>query len=126
MPPRASVVALIEDDLSVRRGLSRLMRSATFSVVAFESAEAFLEAAAKGMEPACLVVDVHLPEMSGIELQDYLEARGITWPTILISARPESLPPERLGRASTVALLRKPISEDALVAALRTAVNPKS
>lgn len=111
-------IAVIDDDPGVRRGLSRLLRSAAFTVVAFESAEAFLEAAARGLQPACLVVDVHLSGMSGLDLQDYLRTMGITWPAIFISARQESLPPERVGCAGTIALLRKPVSEVALVSTL--------
>ena len=120
-PPPTGVIAVIDDDPSVRRGLARLLRSGSFPVLAFESAEAFLTATTTGMTPSCLIVDVHLPGMSGIELQDYLESRRIRWPIILISARPESLPTHRLGRGATVALLRKPISEATLVAALTQA-----
>jgi FixJ family two-component response regulator len=111
-------IALIDDDPGVRRGLSRLLRSAAFTVVTFESAEAFLEAAADGLRPACIVVDVHLSGMSGLELQDYLRTMGVTWPAIFISACEESLPPERVGCAGTIALLRKPVSEVALVSTL--------
>jgi FixJ family two-component response regulator len=111
-------IALIDDDLGVRRGLSRLLRSAAFTVVTFESAEAFLEAAAGGLQPACIVVDVHLSGMSGLELQDYLRTMGITWPAIFISARQEALPPERVDCAGTIALLTKPVSEVALVSTL--------
>jgi FixJ family two-component response regulator len=112
------LVALIDDDAGVRRGLARLLRSAGFSVVAFESAEAYLEAMAEGLEHACLVADVHLPGMSGVELQDHLAAIGNVRPAILISARPEALRPDRAGRASTIALLAKPVGEEALVGAL--------
>ena len=67
------VVAVVEDDAPSRTALGRLLRAAGFEPVLFESAEAYLEASAA---PACLIVDVQLPGMSGIELQQRLRAAG--------------------------------------------------
>src|SRR4051812_45307834 len=85
-------VAVVEDDLPSRIALGRLLGAAGFEPVLFESAEAYLEADAA---PACIILDVNLPGMSGIELQQRLCAAGSAPPIIVTTSRHETVIRER-------------------------------
>lgn len=83
--PTAPRLAVIDDDASVARALARLLRSSDYDVETFESAEAFLERAL-GTDHDCLVLDLHLPGLDGVELQARLRAEGNAVPVIFITA----------------------------------------
>lgn len=114
-------VVVIDDDLSVRRSLARLLRVSGFDVSTFASAEAFLSdpAADAGI---CLVLDIHLGGMSGLELADRLDQRDRSIPIVFISAQDGSLPAERCARSATIAFLRKPFDESVLIEAVSRAL----
>ena len=114
-------VVIIDDDLGVRRGLSRLLRASGFEVSAYASAEAFLHSAADDAG-ICLVLDLHLAGMSGLELADCLDEQARSIPIVFISAQEEALPAERSARSGTIAFLRKPFDESVLIEAVSRAL----
>jgi FixJ family two-component response regulator len=122
MPP---LVAVVDDDISVRESLESLIRSTGLEARVFASAEEFLDPPSS-REPDCLVLDVRLPGMSGIELHRCLVARNYKVPVIFITAH-ASDDRARSQAASdwTVAYLTKPFSEDELLDAVSAALKWK-
>jgi FixJ family two-component response regulator len=114
-------VAVVDDDPSVRRGLERLLRSAGFSVLTFASAEQFLALCRREML-SCLIVDVHLGGMSGLELQERLGAAGSTVPIILITGHDDPHTLEAIQSSGAAASLRKPFDDQVLISAIMDAV----
>ena len=117
------LVAIVDDDESVRESLPDLLRQLGFAAQAFSSAEAFLASEVVG-ETSCLLLDVAMPGMSGPDLQQELTHRGQTMPIVFITASGDrSIRPRLLARGA-VECLFKPFGEaallDALNAALRT------
>jgi FixJ family two-component response regulator len=111
-------VGIVDDDDSIRRSLARVFRGKGIRVETFASAEEYLHRTACG-EPRCIVLDVHLGELSGFELQDLLEAQGDAPPIIFVTAHDE-IPASRLTRGTAVCgYLRKPFDTDALIALVR-------
>lgn len=109
-------LAVVDDDASVREALRALLRSAGFAVEAFASAEDFLRLG-ESSSFHCLILDVRMPGMSGLELQEHLAASGSRIPVLFMSAHADaSLRARAGGRA--VQLLQKPFSEDALLEAI--------
>jgi FixJ family two-component response regulator len=114
------VVILVEDDLSVLRALRRLLVSAGFVVLAFAEPRALLESDIPQAE-ACLVVDIHLPGMTGVELCEVLATSGCRLPAIMISGHDDEATRELARGADPVAILFKPFSRESLLAALSKA-----
>jgi FixJ family two-component response regulator len=112
------VIAVIDDDNSVRQSLARLLKASGFQSVLFGSAEAFL---ADKQHPGfdCLLVDLQLGGISGTELQDRLISAGVNMPMILITARDEKELDRLALQAQGIALLRKSDPGEALLATLR-------
>lgn len=106
------LVYVIEDDGAVRESTGLLLEVLGFAVRAFASAEDFL-AAGDGGEAACLILDFHLPGMSGLDLLETLRRKGISTPAILVSADGRGLA-KRAAQAGAVAILHKPLAADAL------------
>jgi len=114
------VVYLIDDDESVRRALQRLLRSAGFEVKAFSSALEFLES--EGLDGrACVVLDIHMPGLSGFDVQERLASKEIRMPVIIVSAFDDAETRERARRLGAVAFFRKPIDGQALIDAIQWA-----
>ena len=116
-PP--SWIAVVDDDPAVLRALSRLLRSHAFRVQSFGSGREFLAALPNGL-PICLIVDLQMPEMNGLELQQHLVSHDIKIPTILISAHGDA--ESRSDEGTFVASLRKPLQEDILFSAIDKAI----
>jgi len=118
----ALLIAVVDDDSSVRRALDRLMRSVRMDVNVFTSAEEFLNAA-HPRKPDCLILDIRLPGMSGIELHRHLLAQNYRVPVIFITAH-ASDEPARLEAASdwTVAYFTKPFNGEELLDAVDQAL----
>lgn len=114
-------VAVIDDDASVRKALARLLRSNGHEVKAFASGGEFLESV-QTTAPDCLVLDVHMPTVSGLDVQTTLLARGMHVPIIFITAYDNKDLRERALEQGAVAYLRKPLTEETLLAAIATAV----
>ena len=115
-------IAVVDDDESVRESLPDLLKEFGYSSLAFESAEEFLASECIG-DIGCLILDVAMGGMSGLDLQRELHLRGESVPIIFITAhRDDSLSPRVLENGA-VACLFKPFSDTALLAALKLALN---
>lgn len=119
------LIAVVDDDRSVVKSLARMLRLAGYAVDTYGSAREFL-ASLPASPPQCLVLDVHMPEMSGLELQDRLEAQGACVPVILITAHDTPQTRERAHRAGSFGLLMKPFANEALLRAIREALSRQS
>jgi FixJ family two-component response regulator len=113
-------IAIVDDDPFVLRGLARLLRTRALHPRTFESAEDFLGALSEGL-PQCLIVDLQMPDMSGLELQQHLSRKGIGIPTIVITAHGDLQARERCECAGAIAFLKKPLQEAPLFAAIQKA-----
>jgi len=122
--PSQPVVAIIEDDASIGRALVRLLRSVGWKAVVFASAEAFLHAGRQ--EPiVCLVLDIRLPGMSGVELLEHCAAAGPSLPVICMTAHDDVQVRRRAAQAGVVAFLPKPVDEQDLLQAIQRALGQK-
>ena len=119
--PKAPVISLIEDDRFVRDSMKRLMRSLGYGVETFSSAADFL-ASSQLAETACLIADIQMPEISGIELHRRLVDAGRAVPTILVTAYPDDEAHIQALRDGVVGYLSKPVDEKRLVECLRDAL----
>jgi FixJ family two-component response regulator len=112
-----ATIYLVDDDISVRRGLARVLRAAGYHVVICETPEAFL-AMTPFMTPACVLLDVRMPRMTGLELQSTLRDEGRHPPIVMLSGHADATTTERALSAGAVAVLSKPIEIQVLVQAL--------
>jgi FixJ family two-component response regulator len=110
-------IAVVDDDFSVRKAFARLLSANSFEIATYGSAREFV-GALKNQSPECLVVDLHMPEISGLDLQTYLWESGIRIPTIIITAYAEPGVKERCEAAGAAAFLLKPVSGATLIAAI--------
>ena len=117
---RPVVVAVVQDDAPSRTALGRLLRAAGFEAVFFESAEAYVAASAA---PTCIIIDVHLPGMSGIELQQRLRTTGPAPPIIVTTSSHETLIKERAQQNGCAAFFWKPVDGDVLTATIMSLAN---
>ncbi len=117
-------VIVVEDDPSVLRALRRLISAAGFSVRTYDRPSTCLESELPKSE-ACLVVDIHLPEMNGIELCDALGASGRLLPVIFITGRIDEVTREMAISANPVAVLIKPFGRELLLNAIAVALQLK-
>ena len=117
------LISIVDDNLSVRRALRRLVQSASYAVDTFASAREFLDASPPA-RPACLVLDLCMDGMSGFELQDRLTVDGAGIPVILITAHDDAATSERVRQSGVAAYLRKPFDGQALLDAIESAVRP--
>jgi FixJ family two-component response regulator len=115
------IISIVDDDASVRTATARLLRSLGFSAQPFASAQEFLLSAGL-RETSCLIADVEMPGMSGIELQEYLIAHGHRTPMIFITAFPEDRIRERVMRAGAIDFLSKPFDEPRLLECVERAL----
>jgi FixJ family two-component response regulator len=118
------VISVVDDDESVREAMTGLMRSLGFFADAFHSGESFLRSdRRKGT--ACLITDVQMPGMTGLELHSRLVASGKPIPTILITAYPDERVRARALQAGVIGYLAKPFDKDHLLACIRTALQQR-
>lgn len=108
------VIAVVDDDTAVRAGIDSLIRSLGFRVCLFASAEEFLDSDCLG-KADCLITDVQMPQMSGLQLHEHLTAQGMQIPTIFITAFPEESIRRRAMTASAVGFLAKPFVAQVLI-----------
>ena len=120
--PKASMVSIVEDDQFFRESMRRLIRSLGYGVEAFPSATDFLASPHLG-ETACLIADVHMPTMTGLELHRRLIEMGHAIPTILMTAYPDNDVRARALKDGVVCYLRKPVDEKHLMQCLRAALH---
>lgn len=119
--PRKSVIAIVDDDHSVREALTSLVRSLGYVAVAFECAENLLKSRRR-RNVSCVIADVQMPGMTGIELHNRLVSSGEPIPTILITAFPDERSRERALQAGVIGYLAKPFSEDDLLTCIRSSL----
>ena len=115
-------VCIVDDDASLRRSLRNLLTSVGLRVMTFESAEAFLESADRAMV-GCLVLDVRMGGMSGIDLLRRLTATGSRTPVIIVTAHADDETRRRALEAGAAAFLEKPVRTAALLDAVRSALS---
>jgi FixJ family two-component response regulator len=118
---KKQLVSIVEDDRFFRESMRRLMRSLGYTVEAFPSAADFLASPRLG-ETACLIADVHMPAMTGVELHRRLIDAGHAIPTILVTAYPNEAERARTLDDGVVCYLRKPVDEQHLILCLRAAL----
>jgi FixJ family two-component response regulator len=109
---------VVEDDASMRRSIGRLLTAAGFECIEFGSAEELLQSA-HAPSPTCLITDIHLPGMSGLELVDVLRAKHPKMPAVLITAYDDARTRELALRRHHIAYLAKPFEGTALLEAIR-------
>jgi len=115
------MVAVIDDDESYRVAVQRLLKSADLSVRSFDSAEAFLTSGQQH-ETGCLIADIRMPGMSGLELQSKLNSDHCSIPTIFITAHGDEKMRMQAMRAGAVKFLMKPFDGETLLEAVRVAL----
>jgi FixJ family two-component response regulator len=115
------LVALVDDDKSIRHATQNLLKAAGFSTATFEDAESFLGSASRA-SAACLVADMRMPGMSGLELRQALLASGDDIPTVLITAHPEDSALSRAGEVGITCCLIKPFTPDELLGCVHEAL----
>jgi FixJ family two-component response regulator len=113
-------IAIVDDDPSVLKALARLLRSRDLLARTFTSARDFLAAIPEG-QPECLIVDLQMPDMDGLELQHQLMLDGIHIPTIVITAHNEPGVRERCSSVGAFALLAKPLQDTLLLTTINDA-----
>jgi FixJ family two-component response regulator len=116
--PKTSLISVVEDDRYFRDSMRRLMRSLGYPVEVFSSAADFL-ASPRRPETSCLICDVQMPGMSGIDLHRSLVDAGCPIPTILVTAYPNDIDRTRTLNDGVVCYLGKPIDETILIRCLR-------
>ena len=121
MVPTLRRIAVVDDDQAVLKALARLLRAHAFHAETYESAHEFLAALPGGL-PDCLIVDLQMPGMSGLELQYHLKQAGIEIPTIVITGHGDTEVLERCASAGAIALLAKPLQDTSLFDAIKAAM----
>ena len=114
-------IAVVDDDASVRTALKRLLETSSYELQIFESACEFIKNLPRGM-PECLITDLQMPNMTGLELQHHLNRSGVKIPTIVITAFDEPDTREKCFVAGAVAYLLKPIRKATLIDAINKAI----
>ena len=114
-------VAVVDDDEAVRRGLARLVRSLGFEAEAFGSGEDFLAALAT-RRPDCVVLDLHMPRVSGFEVQARMAEAHLRVPVIVVTGHDSPETQARALKGGAAAYLRKPVDAQSLMEAIRGAV----
>jgi len=120
-PTDGPLIAIVDDDELFRRSIERLVRSAGFTVEAFGSAEDFLERGDLD-RTACAILDMKLPGMNGLDLQQRLITTATPIPIVFVSAHDEAMVQESALRAGAVAFLRKPFDNSTLLDALSRSI----
>jgi FixJ family two-component response regulator len=121
---KTPVISIIDDDESVRIATQRLVRSFGYIGHVFSAADEFLQSATLN-ETSCVIADVQMPGMSGVELQSTLLARGNTTPMILITAFPDESIRQRALSAGAIGFLNKPFDGATLIACIEAALKAR-
>lgn len=120
-PPALPVVYVVDDDISVRESLELLIRTAGWQVEVFESAHEFLRCS-KASVPSCLVLDVNLPGLNGLDLQKQVAAERADMPIIFITGHGDIPTTVRAMKAGAIEFLTKPFSDDVLLSGIEQAL----
>lgn len=120
--PTSPTVFLVDDDPSVRRALARLIKSAGYQVQTFGSAREFLDRKPDATEPVCLVLDIRMPGLSGIDLQHELKLTNLVLPIIFITGHGDIPTTVKAMKAGAVDFLPKPVRDVDLLRAIEQAL----
>jgi len=115
-------IVVIDDDDAVRDSVSTLLEAHGFSVQCFASGPEFLQSNFQG-KTACLLLDYHMPDMTGIDLLNELKRRGFSYPTILITGLSDAMIQKRAEAAGVLEVLRKPTPHKVILDAVRHALS---
>ena len=123
--PKVPLISIVDDDALARDGIRELIESLGYRTTTFESAEHFLRS---GMvaETACLITDMQMPGLNGLELQEALQSQGHQTPVIVITAYPNDKHRTRALENEAVGYLSKPFDEQTLIECLTVAINLQS
>jgi FixJ family two-component response regulator len=121
MATQCKVVAVVDDDPGMRKAMATLLSALGYCTELFSSGKAFLDAAAAS-EATCLVVDIQLGDISGLEMARQLVASGCEFPIIFVTACDDEMIHSQAMKFGCVAYLRKPFSADLLVEAIVKAI----
>ncbi len=121
LPVLPPLIAVVDDDVSFLRSVGRLLRSAGYRVETFSSAREFLEAL-PSHAPDCLVLDVHMPGMTGLELHEWLLSQSYSLPVIFVTAYDTPQTREHAQRSGSFGLLLKPFDKAGLLEAIGRAI----
>ena len=119
------MLSIIDDDESVRAATQALMRSSGYVTRTFASAEEFLLSSYVS-ETSCVIADIHMPKMSGLEMQSHLRAKGHRTPIIFVTAFPEEKLRARALQGGAVGFLSKPFDGQVLIDCVATALAPET
>lgn len=117
----APVIAIVDDDESFREALERFLGTFAFRVRTFASGEEFLQSRELGfvtcllLDFTCLLLDLVMPGMSGLEVKQQLGARGLRIPTVFVTAHADDVVEQHLGAAGAIAMLPKPVDQQMLL-----------
>jgi FixJ family two-component response regulator len=115
------MIAIVDDDEALREGMKSLVRSLGYAVSTFGSAEEFLKSE-QVSDTSCLITDLQMPGLSGIDLQDWLIAQGHRFPIIFLTAYPDQAARMRAMKAGAIGFLSKPSSDEHLLGYLNKAL----
>jgi len=121
IPMRSVLIAVVDDEEPVRKALGRLLRAAGLTAECYASGQDFLDAIHRG-PPSCLVLDLHMPGLSGFEVLERLRAQASRPPTIVITGHDEPENEVRCLAAGAVAYMRKPLDDEMLLQTIEVAV----
>jgi len=117
---KSFTVYVVEDDESIRRAIGRQLRSVGYHTLTFGSAEEFLDSIS-GTGEGCLVLDIRLPGMTGLDLQEKLTSSGAKYPVIFMTAHDNPQWQERAEKSGALAYLKKPFGDQSLLDAIQFA-----
>jgi two-component system response regulator FixJ len=117
----ARTIYIVDDDVALLASLERLLRSVGLAAVSYESAFAFLEAAPDDLDDGCILLDIQMPGMNGLELQERLNSLEFKMPVIVITAKGDVKTAVRAMKSGAVDFIEKPFSDDLLLDAINAA-----
>ena len=117
------MISIVDDDECARKAIERLVRSFAYMVMTYASAEDFLDSDHVN-NTSCLITDVHLPGLTGVELYQRLRADGFTAPTIVVTGQPDESMRTQVLAAGAIAFLSKPFAKKVLLGYLKAALVP--
>ncbi len=123
--PSKTLISIVDDDESVREAVAGLVNWLGFQVQIFTSAVEFLSSPSIA-DSSCIIADVQMPHMTGIELHKRLTQLGYAIPTILITAYPSEADRERVLADGVICYMSKPLDKDTLIGCIRSALGPST
>lgn len=126
-PPRDAVplIAIVDDDASVRTSTCRLVRTFGFAAAGYDSAEAFVESG-QAVRTTCLILDVRMPGMGGLALQRHLADHDLPIPIVFFTAHPSAVEEQAARQAGAIDFLHKPVGAEVLRRVLRSVVDAQT